>query len=140
MHFTFSLQMLIDTSGGFRGGAGGAPPPPPGTQILSISCSFLENLAKSYVGAIPGELAPPWGNPGSAAGYFTELYLDLVEKPKCYNSVGVSSALLFGLNKIRRATWNTAEMHSQIWYFLHSFAYVWNKTVYHKAEIYTIKV
>ena len=27
-------------------------------QILSISCSFLENSAKSYVGA-PGELAHP---------------------------------------------------------------------------------
>ena len=25
--------------------------PPPGVQILSISCSFWENLAKSYVGA-----------------------------------------------------------------------------------------
>ena len=27
--------------------------PPPGVQILSISCSFWENLAKSYVGAPP---------------------------------------------------------------------------------------
>ena len=43
--------------------------PPPGVQILSISCSFWENLAKSYVGAPPGELAPPpRGNPGSATG------------------------------------------------------------------------
>ena len=32
---------------------------PPGSQILSISCSFWENLAKSYVGAHPGELVPP---------------------------------------------------------------------------------
>ena len=40
---------------------------PPGVQILSISCSFWENLAKSYVGAPTGELAPPpWGNPRSA--------------------------------------------------------------------------
>ena len=43
----------------------------PPVQILSISCSFWENLAKSYVGATPppppGELAsPPQGNPGSA--------------------------------------------------------------------------
>ena len=32
-----------------------------GAQILSISCSFRENLAISYVGAPPpsGELAPP---------------------------------------------------------------------------------
>ena len=43
------------------GGVRGACPPPFGAQILSISCSFQENLAKSYVGA------PPWGNPGSAA-------------------------------------------------------------------------
>ena len=35
--------------------------PPLGVQILSISCSFWENLAKSYVGAPPGELAPPLG-------------------------------------------------------------------------------
>ena len=43
-------------------GAGRAPP----IQILSISCSFRENLAKLYVGAPPGELAPPpHGNPGS---------------------------------------------------------------------------
>ena len=42
----------------------------PGVQILSISCSFSENLAKSYVGA-----SPPWRvgapsrrNPGSATG------------------------------------------------------------------------
>ena len=43
------------------GGAQGARAPP-GTQILSISCSFQENLAKSYVGAPP----PPgsWRPPG----------------------------------------------------------------------------
>ena len=40
---------------------------PPGAQILSMSCSFWENLAKTYIGAPPGELAPPpRGNPGSA--------------------------------------------------------------------------
>ena len=40
---------------------------PLGVEILSISCSFWENLAKSYVGTPPGELAPPpRGNPGSA--------------------------------------------------------------------------
>ena len=41
-------------------------PPPRGAQILSISCSFWEFLAKSYVGAPPppGELVPPpRGNP-----------------------------------------------------------------------------
>ena len=42
-----------------------------GVQILSISCSFWENLAKLYVGApAPRELAPaPRGNPGSSTGY-----------------------------------------------------------------------
>ena len=39
---------------------------PLGVQILSISCSFWENLAKSYVGTPPGVGAPPRGNPGSA--------------------------------------------------------------------------
>ena len=50
-------------SGGSKGGASDAPR----VQILSISCSFGEISAKSYVGAPPGELAPPpRGNPGSA--------------------------------------------------------------------------
>ena len=54
------------SSGGSKGGRRGRAPPP-GVQILSISCSFWEILAKSYVGAPPGELAPPpRGNPGSA--------------------------------------------------------------------------
>ena len=43
--------------------------PLPRVQILSISCSFWGNLAKSYVGALLGELAPPpKGNPASATG------------------------------------------------------------------------
>ena len=53
---------------------------PPGVQILSISCSFWENLAKSYVGGPPWELAtPPRGNPGSATGticFTSELQLN----------------------------------------------------------------
>ena len=35
------------------------PSPHPGVQILSISCSFGENLAKSYVGAPPGKILHP---------------------------------------------------------------------------------
>ena len=35
--------------------------PPPGVQILSISCSFWENLAKSYVGASPESWRPLLG-------------------------------------------------------------------------------
>ena len=36
-------------------------PLPPGVQILSISCSFWENLAKSYVGAPPKSWRPLLG-------------------------------------------------------------------------------
>ena len=64
------ILMLRGFSGGSKGG-GGEGPPPQGVQILSISCSFWENLAKSSVGAAHplGELAPPpRGNPGSATG------------------------------------------------------------------------
>ena len=55
---------LADLRGGARGMRA------PGVQILLISCSFWENLAKSYVGApLPGGLAPPpRRNPGSATG------------------------------------------------------------------------
>ena len=47
-------------SGGSKGGAAG-------DQILSISCSFWENLAKLYVGAPPPN---PRGNHRSATGCF----------------------------------------------------------------------
>ena len=40
------------SSGGSKGGAGDARPLL-GVQILSISCTFWEILAKSYVGAPP---------------------------------------------------------------------------------------
>ena len=44
---------------------------PPWVQILSISCSFWENLAKSYADIPPRELAPPnRGNPWSATGKY----------------------------------------------------------------------
>ena len=57
---------LNNLIGGSKGGREGCAPPL-GVQILSISCSFSVNLAISYVGAPPGELAPPpRGNPGSA--------------------------------------------------------------------------
>ena len=44
-----------------RGGARDACRPPPDIQILSISCSFGEILAKSYVGAPQGVGAPSSG-------------------------------------------------------------------------------
>ena len=55
------------SSGGSKGGTRDADPP--GAQILSISCSFWENMAKSYVCTSPrGVGAPPRGNPRSASG------------------------------------------------------------------------
>ena len=48
-----------------QGGTPGAPLRP---KIFSISCSFSENLAKSYVSAPAGLAPPPTGNPGSAPG------------------------------------------------------------------------
>ena len=51
-------QVFLLTVADLGGGAGGAPPPP-GTPILSISCSFRENLAKSHVGAPLGSWHPP---------------------------------------------------------------------------------
>ena len=43
--------------------------PPPQSKIFLISCSFSENLTKSYVGAPQRVGAPPTGNPGSAPVY-----------------------------------------------------------------------
>ena len=49
-------------SDGSKGGARDAP----GVQILSISCSFWDYLAKSYWRPPPPRVgAPPLGNPGS---------------------------------------------------------------------------
>ena len=70
--------IMYGSSGGSKGDVRDAPP---GIQILSISCSFWENLAKSYVGALsppPGGLVPPpLGNPRSATGSRFGLRLNL---------------------------------------------------------------
>ena len=42
----------------------------PRVQILSILCSFWENLAKLHVGTPRGLAPPPRGNPGSATVYY----------------------------------------------------------------------
>ena len=49
----FSYNAVAD----LRGARG--TPPPGGAQILSISCSFWENMAKSYVGAPPRGVGAP---------------------------------------------------------------------------------
>ena len=46
---------------GSDGSKGGPRDAPPGVQILSISCSFWENLANSYVGAPLGSWRPLLG-------------------------------------------------------------------------------
>ena len=56
LHESVGLWLSLCVSGGSRGG---------GVQTFSISCSFSENLAKSYVGAPWRVGAPPIGNPGS---------------------------------------------------------------------------
>ena len=48
--------------------------PPQQSKILSNSCRFGENLAKSYVGAPRVLVPPPMGNLGSAPDY--PKYLD----------------------------------------------------------------
>ena len=51
---------IFQCSGGSKGGTRDAPPSR--VQILSISCSFWENFAKSYVGApLPGSWRPHLG-------------------------------------------------------------------------------
>ena len=63
---------------------------PLGVQILSISCSFWENLAKSYVGAPPGELAPPpRGNPGSATANYWIKWLVLCIVGDVYEQITI---------------------------------------------------
>ena len=57
------IRQILASGGSKRGREGRAPPL--GVQILSISCSFWENLANSYVGAPPswrpllGEILDP---------------------------------------------------------------------------------
>ena len=73
---------MADLSGG--GGVRDARPPPLGVQILSISCSFWENLAKLCVHAPPGGFTPPpGGNPGSV----TEMGLKFLCKSLVYGEV-----------------------------------------------------
>ena len=55
---------------------GGVRPPQLTAQNLLNFMQFLENLAKSYVGAPWRDGAPPMGNPGSAPEYVhNEVYI-----------------------------------------------------------------
>ena len=54
-----AVSCTCECSAGSKGGARDACPP--GAQILSISCSFGENLAKSFVGAPLGSWRPHLG-------------------------------------------------------------------------------
>ena len=86
------------------GGAPGASPIWP--KIFSISCSFSENLTKSYVGTPRGWAPPPTGNPGSApADHFTTLwdYLNKgthvnVTENEYYSCFHHTTSVLFKLN------------------------------------------
>ena len=61
-----SWDLAVSDLRGGGGGREGCTPPPGGPNSFNFM-QFLGNLAKSYVGAPPGELAPPpRGNPGSA--------------------------------------------------------------------------
>ena len=76
---TVSCKIYTQIIGGSRGGREGRTPPL-GVQILSISCSFRENLACSRP---PWRVhAPPRENPGSATAnrydpVFVSKYLEL---------------------------------------------------------------
>ena len=61
---------MLTIGGSKRGNKGCALPRE--VQVLSISCSFGDNLAKLYVGIPPGGLVPPpRGNPGSVTANTT---------------------------------------------------------------------
>ena len=66
--YSFSRNVSYRVSGDLWGAWGThVPPTLRASKFFRFSCSFLENLAKSYVGARPppAKLAPPpWRNPG----------------------------------------------------------------------------
>ena len=106
-----SVGILIlgcSSSGGSGGGALGTRGPPE-VQIRSNSCSFWENLADSYVGAPPGELAPPpWGNPGCATGIYEKslfLYIFNFSRKTVILLMGIYWFIITHISKEVRVTW-----------------------------------
>ena len=68
----------------YRGGSKGAVRDAPVVQILSISCSFWENLSKSYVRApTPQGLAPPTSGKSWIRHYVERLVGHLVTASVC---------------------------------------------------------
>ena len=122
-----------ERSGGSKGGAGDTHPPLL-VQILSISCSFWENLAKSYVGAPPEELAPPpRGNPRSAAGacYFLttlpatsdffslNIIVTLYERKTCDSYAGI--LVIFHINDEEQWIWRWGNYRHLSFSFGHDY-------------------
>ena len=58
--------------------------------------------------------------------YLTEIYMVLKNLNVKIHQVS-SSVILFRQNKTRRVTWNTSEIHFQIWSFLNIFICFWTK-------------
>ena len=79
----------------------GARGTPPRFQILSISCSFWENLSKSYncMLAPPGELTPPpRGNPGSAT---VNIELTPQDHRNSWSAIAISNYNIVSMKSIR---------------------------------------
>ena len=70
IEYLCQTKMLINIIKQCVGSGGSKGVRPPRLNIFSISCSFSENLAKSYFGAPSGGLASPaTGNSGSTPGW-----------------------------------------------------------------------
>ena len=103
--------------------------PPLGVQILSISCSFRENLACSRP---PWRVhAPPSGKSGSATGndiYCSFIYVrrtGFVMKETIRRVVNVADELLWSLRSIVR--WKEKPYHRTLYIFACCSRSCWNK-------------
>ena len=100
---------------------GEAHPPPHGAQILSISCSFWENLPKSYIDVSPGGLAPPpQGNPGSATGLLKHMEVRRPMSRPWYIRIQTLFENLFAITYKAQHIF-TSRLHLNIWNLPSSF-------------------